>query len=235
MFWSRSLLSIRFATQHLNGCNHADNALAVRMEATHETRAKSRLDWSFLIGGFVSSHRVDFSVSESGLLTGNTLGEPLRVFFAWEYFFKKVPWQTRPVCFLLLLPSSSDALLGRSTPTYTTSNFKADWKRKGTSVKLGIWTVLESGIIIVAACLPSLWPLISKLIPRRFLTNSSSNQQQKPASGYNVTPRHTKRGSGFSRLGEGSHAAQWPLNGDSCHGLRFDGSTDEVPLKVITS
>ncbi|CAG8035069.1 unnamed protein product [Penicillium salamii] len=37
----------------------------------------------------------------------------------------------------------------------------------GFSVELGILVVLESGIIIVAACLMSIWPLFTRMIPRR--------------------------------------------------------------------
>ncbi|KAL2816082.1 hypothetical protein BJX63DRAFT_430374 [Aspergillus granulosus] len=39
-----------------------------------------------------------------------------------------------------------------------------------TSVNLGIWTVLEGGIIIVAACLPSIWPLIVRFLPNKLMS-----------------------------------------------------------------
>ncbi|KAL5041422.1 hypothetical protein BDW71DRAFT_201379 [Aspergillus fruticulosus] len=38
-----------------------------------------------------------------------------------------------------------------------------------TSVNLGIWTVLEGGIIIVAARLPPIWPLIVRFLPNKLM------------------------------------------------------------------
>ncbi|KAJ5728211.1 hypothetical protein N7493_004541 [Penicillium malachiteum] len=76
------------------------------------------------------------------------------------------------------------------------------------SVKLGTWTILEGGIIIIAACLPSVWQLITKMIPRKLLINSSSGQQA--SNQYSIT-RRAKRSTGFSQL-EGAELAPWPLN-----------------------
>ncbi|KAL4997992.1 hypothetical protein BDV10DRAFT_201439 [Aspergillus recurvatus] len=39
----------------------------------------------------------------------------------------------------------------------------------GTSVNLGVWTVLEGGIIIMAACLPPIWPLIVRYLPTKVM------------------------------------------------------------------
>ncbi|GAB1212845.1 hypothetical protein ATERTT37_001994 [Aspergillus terreus] len=79
------------------------------------------------------------------------------------------------------------------------------------SVNLGIWTVLEGGIIIIAACLPSIWPLIVRILPRGLMSKASSQNR-----GHRYTTSHVKpKGpDGFSRLGE--HATgetdQWPLD-----------------------
>ncbi|KAJ5651543.1 uncharacterized protein N7484_005266 [Penicillium longicatenatum] len=75
-----------------------------------------------------------------------------------------------------------------------------------TSVKLGIWTILEGGIIIIAACLPSIWPLISKLVSRSLDTNCSSDQLQDPRYGH--TSRHKRTGSRYSRLGASIEGAK---------------------------
>ncbi|KAJ5722686.1 hypothetical protein N7488_000721 [Penicillium malachiteum] len=77
-----------------------------------------------------------------------------------------------------------------------------------TSVRLGTWTILEGGIIIIAACLPSVWQLITKMIPRKLLINSTSGQQASHQ--YSMT-RKAKRSTGFSQL-EGAELAPWPLN-----------------------
>lgn len=47
------------------------------------------------------------------------------------------------------------------------------WFQVGFSVELGILVALESGIIIVAACLMSIWPLFTKVIPRRLQASFS--------------------------------------------------------------
>ncbi|KAJ6000545.1 hypothetical protein N7481_000954, partial [Penicillium waksmanii] len=99
------------------------------------------------------------------------------------------------------------------------------------SAKLGIWTVLESGTIIIAACLPPLWPLISKIIPRALLTNQSTNQPPRP--GYNPSSQQVKRESGFSRLGESSDTVGWSLAQNSWQDLQTDRHTDEVPLNDL--
>ncbi|KAJ6011669.1 hypothetical protein N7451_003081 [Penicillium sp. IBT 35674x] len=72
-----------------------------------------------------------------------------------------------------------------------------------TSTKLGIWTILEGGIIIIAACLPSIWPLISQ-------TYSSTNQLQRLS--YGNTSRHKKTGSRYSRLGASTEGCKCPLD-----------------------
>ncbi|KAJ6021440.1 hypothetical protein N7540_006944 [Penicillium herquei] len=77
-----------------------------------------------------------------------------------------------------------------------------------TSVELGTWTILEGGIIIIAACLPSIWQLIAKIMPRKLHINSSSGQQASVQ--YSMT-RKRKRSTGFSQL-EGTALAAWPQN-----------------------
>ncbi|KAJ5489791.1 hypothetical protein N7539_004681, partial [Penicillium diatomitis] len=78
------------------------------------------------------------------------------------------------------------------------------------SVNLGIWTVLEGGIIIIAACLPSIWPLIVRVLPRGLMSKAASQDR-----GHRYTTSHAKpKGAdGFARLG--AHGAgetdKWPL------------------------
>lgn len=43
----------------------------------------------------------------------------------------------------------------------------------GVSVELGILVVLESGVIIVAACLMCIWPLFTRILPRRLQASFS--------------------------------------------------------------
>ncbi|OKL58533.1 hypothetical protein UA08_06369 [Talaromyces atroroseus] len=44
------------------------------------------------------------------------------------------------------------------------------------SVELGIWTILEGGIVVVAACLPTIWPLVSRFTSGGLLTSFSPKQ-----------------------------------------------------------
>ncbi|KAI9736197.1 MAG: hypothetical protein M1834_001082 [Cirrosporium novae-zelandiae] len=44
----------------------------------------------------------------------------------------------------------------------------------GTSVELGVWTMAEAGILIIAVCLPSLWPLVKRIIPHCLLSYASA-------------------------------------------------------------
>lgn len=37
----------------------------------------------------------------------------------------------------------------------------------GVSVELGVLVVIESGVIIIASCLMSIWPLFTRILPRR--------------------------------------------------------------------
>ncbi|KAJ5586843.1 uncharacterized protein N7459_002608 [Penicillium hispanicum] len=101
-----------------------------------------------------------------------------------------------------------------------------------TSVNLGIWTILEGGIIIIAACLPSIWPLISKMIPRRLLTTSSS--KQLPRHQYITTPRDTKASTGFSRLGDSVEGGKWPLNQSLSREADSDRHTEEISLDGVS-
>ncbi|KAJ5809002.1 hypothetical protein N7474_010271 [Penicillium riverlandense] len=101
-----------------------------------------------------------------------------------------------------------------------------------TSVKLGIWTILEGGVIIIAACLPAIWPLFSKMVPRRLLTNSSS--KQLPRHQYNATPRTPKGSSGFSRLGDSTEGSKWPLNQRLSHEVDSDRHTEEISLDGVS-
>ncbi|KAL4998611.1 hypothetical protein BDV10DRAFT_201141 [Aspergillus recurvatus] len=78
-----------------------------------------------------------------------------------------------------------------------------------TSVNLGIWTVLEGGIIIIAACLPPIWPLIVRFLPNK-LMGKHRDTAGDPRGGLYPGPSHLKpkrrgRAPGrFSRLAEGA-------------------------------
>ncbi|OQE27988.1 hypothetical protein PENFLA_c005G06677 [Penicillium flavigenum] len=101
-----------------------------------------------------------------------------------------------------------------------------------TSVKLGIWTILESGIIIIAACLPPIWPLVSKILRRQLFVNSSSTQQPRPR--YSNTPRHVKVGPGFSQLGHSAKGDKSPLNLKVSQAVDSDRNTDEISLVRVS-
>ncbi|OKP14897.1 hypothetical protein PENSUB_5208 [Penicillium subrubescens] len=81
----------------------------------------------------------------------------------------------------------------------------------GASVNLGIWTVLEGSIIIIAACLPSTWPLIVRILPRGLMGKAFSQNHSRHR--YPTKHAKPKGADGFSRLGK--HATgttdKWPL------------------------
>ncbi|KAL4816806.1 hypothetical protein BDW67DRAFT_190591 [Aspergillus spinulosporus] len=52
-----------------------------------------------------------------------------------------------------------------------------------TSVDLGIWTVLEGGIIIIAACLPPIWPLIVRFLPTNLMSKHRDTAEDAQAKG----------------------------------------------------
>ncbi|KAK1139089.1 hypothetical protein N8T08_001275 [Aspergillus melleus] len=74
------------------------------------------------------------------------------------------------------------------------------------SVNLGIWTVLEGGIIIIAACLPSIWPLIVRILPNQLMSKHSSKnrrrQRQRQRHRYTTSQLNAKGVIGFARLGD---------------------------------
>ncbi|KOC15521.1 hypothetical protein AFLA70_122g002121 [Aspergillus flavus AF70] len=84
------------------------------------------------------------------------------------------------------------------------------------SVNLGIWTVLEAGIIIISACLPSIWPLIVRILPRKLVSKHSSKTRGHRYTASNVK---AKIGDGFSRLGENvtGETDKWPLDVNPLH------------------
>ncbi|KAJ5919294.1 hypothetical protein N7466_010237 [Penicillium verhagenii] len=96
------------------------------------------------------------------------------------------------------------------------------------SVKLGIWTILEGGIIIIAACLPSIWPLISKMLPRKLL-RTQTPIRQLPQYGYHGQSASISVGDGFSRLGNDSLEVIKP-NGSETSRAVSDRHTDETEL-----
>ncbi|KAL4888674.1 hypothetical protein BDV59DRAFT_136298 [Aspergillus ambiguus] len=80
-----------------------------------------------------------------------------------------------------------------------------------TSVNLGIWTVLEGGIIIIAACLPSIWPLILRILPHAPMSKQTSQNRGNRYITSHVKPKGAE---GFSRLGESvtRETDKWPLD-----------------------
>ncbi|CDM27549.1 unnamed protein product [Penicillium roqueforti FM164] len=100
----------------------------------------------------------------------------------------------------------------------------------GTSVKLGIWTILESGVIIIAACLPSIWPLLSRILGRKLVGSSASKE---PRSRYSSTPRHTKE-PGFSQLGDSTKGAKSPSSLELSQTADSDRYTDEICLVQVS-
>ncbi|KAI2727213.1 hypothetical protein CBS147354_3931 [Penicillium roqueforti] len=99
-----------------------------------------------------------------------------------------------------------------------------------TSVKLGIWTILESGIVIIAACLPSIWPLLSRILGRKLVGSSASKE---PRSRYSSTPRHTKE-PGFSQLGDSTKGAKSPSSLELSQTADSDRYTDEICLVQVS-
>ncbi|KAJ5702863.1 hypothetical protein N7488_010411 [Penicillium malachiteum] len=53
------------------------------------------------------------------------------------------------------------------------------------SVRLGILTVVESAIIIIATCLVGIWPLITRIMPRTWLSKISCCQRHRATSNQN--------------------------------------------------
>ncbi|KAJ6002280.1 hypothetical protein N7522_007507 [Penicillium canescens] len=102
------------------------------------------------------------------------------------------------------------------------------------SVKLGIWTILEGGIIISAACLPSIWPLISRILPQSLLMTQSS-KKQLPRYDYHRSSRNANVGEGFSRLGnDSSEGIKWSNNVETSR-AQSDRHTDETELMSLQS
>ncbi|KAE8150971.1 hypothetical protein BDV25DRAFT_139312 [Aspergillus avenaceus] len=75
-----------------------------------------------------------------------------------------------------------------------------------TSVNLGIWTVLEGAIIIIAACLPSVWPLIVRILPRKLVSKASSKNRNMPYTSGRA------RGDVFPWARNRTETDKWPLD-----------------------
>ncbi|GKZ72195.1 hypothetical protein AnigIFM50267_008557 [Aspergillus niger] len=75
-----------------------------------------------------------------------------------------------------------------------------------TSTNLGIWTILEGGIIIIAACLPPIWPLIMRILPQQLRSKGSSQTPQCYHRRYPTNQGNAKTPEGFSRLGDNSQS-----------------------------
>ncbi|KAJ5180444.1 hypothetical protein N7492_003654 [Penicillium capsulatum] len=83
------------------------------------------------------------------------------------------------------------------------------------SIKVGLWAIVESAVIIIATCLVSIWPLITRLVPRLLLAALSCQLPRarehrcwylntihtQPKSQGDITPGHaspTSRDSSWS-------------------------------------
>ncbi|KAL2842380.1 hypothetical protein BJY01DRAFT_264497 [Aspergillus pseudoustus] len=119
-----------------------------------------------------------------------------------------------------------------------------------TSVNLGIWTVLEGGIIIVAACLPSIWPLIVRFLPNKLRsknrgTTSGAAARGKTSAGANhhhLTPKLRGTGGGrFSRLVEGASRRGRVMDGDKSDDREESMHSqarvirDDIPLRGLSA
>ena len=120
------------------------------------------------------------------------------------------------------------ALTDPTCTSYESHHAQSQLMLIGTSVKLGIWTILESGIIIIAAYLPPIWPLVSQVLRRQLFINSSSTQQ--PRSRYSNTPSRGKVGPGFSQLGHSTKGSNSTLNLKAPQAVDSDRNTDEISL-----
>ena len=83
------------------------------------------------------------------------------------------------------LPSSPKQLLGAVTLTYSI----------GTSVDLLTWSIIECGIVLIAACLPTLMPLfhsVSVVLQGRWSHSSGAKNVQNPSGPEFLTLWRTK-------------------------------------------
>lgn len=78
--------------------------------------------------------------------------------------------------------------------------------KTGFSIKLGILTVVEGAVIIIASCLVTIWPLVIRLTPQRLLDALSGcspstpreNQHQHHQYWYMTTRRESKSEAGLA-------------------------------------
>ncbi|KAL4733794.1 hypothetical protein BDV11DRAFT_213429 [Aspergillus similis] len=70
------------------------------------------------------------------------------------------------------------------------------------SVSLGIWSVLEGAIIIIAACLPPVWPLFVRFLPEKLVRKTRQTPKDQPqyVTRGNIELKRTSNG--FSWLGD---------------------------------
>ncbi|BDD58899.1 hypothetical protein MAP00_004140 [Monascus purpureus] len=100
------------------------------------------------------------------------------------------------------------------------------------SVDLGIWTILESGTIIIAACLPPSWPLLSRMFPRQLLTKTSKYPNLPSCSGRR---QNVLGGQRYSPFGESCERATWSESQVDSESGTLDGHTEGVSLKKSIS
>ncbi|KAL5356286.1 hypothetical protein BJX96DRAFT_162355 [Aspergillus floccosus] len=70
------------------------------------------------------------------------------------------------------------------------------------SVNLGIWSVLEGAIIIIAACLPPVWPLLVRFLPEKLRRKSRKTPKDQPQYATRRDIELKRTSNGFSRLGD---------------------------------
>lgn len=63
-----------------------------------------------------------------------------------------------------------------------------------------IWTVVEPSVAVICACLPTLRPVLSYLLPRKFSLSSATRTKTKSASGYPKGSTHSVDPQLFARL-----------------------------------
>ncbi|KAI9044584.1 uncharacterized protein KD926_000495 [Aspergillus affinis] len=98
------------------------------------------------------------------------------------------------------------------------------------SVNLGIWTVLEGAIIIIAACLPSIWPLIVRILPNQLMSKHSSKNRQRHR--YTTSQPKPKGVVGFARWGDSAETDKWPLDVNPSSQETQSVSPDDHPESI---
>ena len=120
------------------------------------------------------------------------------------------------------LPSGLKQLLGAVTLTYSS----------GISEYALIWSILECGIVLIAACLPTLMPLfqsVSVVLQGRWIHSGGARNVQNP-SGHGSLPSWRTKGGVINTPNRGFARIDGQRN--LYHG-HSDGQSDAVPLTPL--